>query len=62
MARDPAKSKPLFFSVMSGKKKQKQKSPKVKRIEPKVKPGDVSMKGSFKDKWSATKTVYKRPR
>jgi len=49
---------------MSGKKKPKQKSPKVKRIEPKGKPanGDVSMKGSFKDKWSATKTVYKRPR
>ena len=47
---------------MSGKKKKK--LPKVKRIKPKVKASnfDVHMKGPFNDKWSSTKTVYKRPR
>ena len=49
---------------MSRKKKQKKKFPKVKRIKSKVKASnvDVNMKGSFKDKWSSTKTVYTRPR
>jgi hypothetical protein len=62
MAADSVKSKPLFFLVMSGKKKKK--LPKVKRIKPKVKASNVAvdMKGPFKEKWSSTKTVYKRPR
>ena len=49
---------------MSAKKKQKKKSSKVKRIEPKVKASnvDVQMKGAFKNKWSSTKSVYTRPR
>jgi len=49
---------------MKRKKKQKKKVSKAKQIVPKTKSSkaDVQMKGSFKGKWSSTKSVYTRPR
>ena len=49
---------------MNRKKKQKKKVSKAKRIAPKPNRSnvDVHMKGTFKDKFASTKTVYTRPR